>query len=114
MLSRPILLLTGRCAALSDIPLTHPKLLAAMRHVLGDKIALSSLNFRQALPGSGHQSFHTDWGPNPDALNEPPEFSVCNSLWMLECASRALRLSFCPLTATALSPSDFHEVNGST
>ena len=55
-----------------------------MRHVLGDKIALSGLNFRQALPGSGHQSFHTDWGPNPDALNDPPEFSVCNSLWMLD------------------------------
>ena len=77
---------------LFDIPLTHPRLLAAMRHVLGEKIALSSLNFRQALPGSGHQSFHTDWGPNPDALNDPPEFSVCNSLWMLD---------------------DFTEVNGS-
>ena len=69
---------------LFDVPLTHPKVLAAMRHVLGDWIALSSLNFRQALPGDGHQAFHTDWGPNPDATLEPPQFSVCNSLWMID------------------------------
>jgi hypothetical protein len=69
---------------LFDIPLTHPRVLAAMRHVLGDCIAISSLNFRQALPGDGHQAFHTDWGENPDALLEPPQFSVCNSLWMID------------------------------
>ena len=69
---------------LFDIPLSHPKLLAAMRHVLGDLFALSSLNFRQANPGHGHQSFHTDWGENPQALLTPPEFQVCNSIWLLD------------------------------
>ena len=59
---------------------------------------------------AGHQGFHTDWGENPvnlgkflnflhisplcclkaqqqlldqDALLDPPQFSVCNSLWCL-------------------------------
>ena len=69
---------------LMDAPLTHPKMLAAMRHVLGDKIALSSLNYRQAEPGHGHQSFHTDWGENEGALQDPPIFQVCNSIWFLD------------------------------
>lgn len=96
-------------AGLFDIPLAHPKLLAAMRHVLGDSIALSSLNFRAATPGHGHQSFHTDCeraylppcgilhqtenhsithasagGENDGALHSPPEFQVCNSIWFLD------------------------------
>jgi ectoine hydroxylase-related dioxygenase (phytanoyl-CoA dioxygenase family) len=69
---------------LMDTPLTHPKLLAAMRHVLGDHIALSSLNYRQAEPGHGHQSLHTDWGENEGALQEPPTYQVCNSIWFLD------------------------------
>jgi ectoine hydroxylase-related dioxygenase (phytanoyl-CoA dioxygenase family) len=48
---------------------TDARLLACMAHVLGD-FKLSSLNFRAALPGQGHQNLHTDW--------------VCNAIWLLD------------------------------
>ena len=58
---------------------THPKVLACIAHVLGD-FKLSSLNFRAALPGHGHQQLHADYGgPMP-----PAEFQVCNSIWLLD------------------------------
>jgi ectoine hydroxylase-related dioxygenase (phytanoyl-CoA dioxygenase family) len=58
---------------------TDPRLLACMTHVLGD-FKLSSLNFRAALPGQGHQNLHTDWG----GPVEPGEYQVCNSIWLLD------------------------------
>jgi hypothetical protein len=58
---------------------THPLVLAAIRHVLGP-FKLSSLNYREALKGSGHQEFHSDWGPR--VPSEP--FHVVNSLWLLD------------------------------
>jgi len=63
-----------------DILYTHPKLLSAIRHVLGDDLKLSSLNFRSAKPGQGLQKLHTDW---PDAV-EPGQYRVCNSIWLLD------------------------------
>ena len=58
---------------------TDPRLLACMAHVLGD-FKLSSLNFRAARPGHGHQNLHTDWsGPV-----EPGDYQVCNSIWLLD------------------------------
>jgi hypothetical protein len=66
--------------AVFDICFTHPRVLAAMAHVLHADFKLSSLNYRAALPGHGHQKLHTDWG-------EPVtsgEFQVCNSIWLLD------------------------------
>jgi ectoine hydroxylase-related dioxygenase (phytanoyl-CoA dioxygenase family) len=58
---------------------TDPRLLACMAYVLGD-FKLSSLNFRAARPGQGHQNLHTDWsGPV-----EPGDYQVCNSIWLLD------------------------------
>ncbi len=58
---------------------TDPRVLACIAHVLGD-FKLSSLNFRAALPGHGHQSLHADWGgPVP-----PSGYQVCNSIWLLD------------------------------
>lgn len=58
---------------------TDSRVLACMAHVLGD-FKLSSLNFRAAQPGHGHQNLHTDWaGPV-----EPGEYQVCNSVWLLD------------------------------
>ena len=37
---------------LFDAPVTHPRVLACMRLMLEDSVALSSLNFRSASPGS--------------------------------------------------------------
>src|SRR6516165_1086391 len=58
---------------------TDPRVLACVAHVLGD-FKLSSLNFRAALPGHGHQSLHADFGGRV-----PPEgYQVCNSIWLLD------------------------------
>ena len=63
-----------------DVVVTNPRLLAAMRLMLGDSFKLSSLNFRAASPGHGLQGYHTDWGENLASLQDPPEFQVCNSV----------------------------------
>ncbi len=68
-----------------DILYTHPKLLAAIRHVLGPEFKLSSLNYRSARPGKGLQKLHVDW---PSAV-EPGAFKVCNSIWLLDDFSAA-------------------------
>jgi ectoine hydroxylase-related dioxygenase (phytanoyl-CoA dioxygenase family) len=58
---------------------TDPRMLACIAHVLGD-FKLSSLNFRAALPGHGHQPLHADWGgPVPSG-----GYQVCNSIWLLD------------------------------
>ncbi len=61
-----------------DVCLTHPRVLAAMAHVLED-FTLFSLNSRAALPGQGHQALHTDFGPPVDG-----HYQVCNSIWLLD------------------------------
>ena len=62
-----------------DVCFTHPKVLAAMAHVLGD-FTLSSLNARAALPGHGQQRLHADWG---EAVS-PGNYRVCNSIWLID------------------------------
>ncbi len=63
-----------------EICVSHPRVLAAMRHVLGDSFRLYSLNARAALPGQGHQGLHADYGV-PVAAGE---YLVCNSIWLLD------------------------------
>jgi ectoine hydroxylase-related dioxygenase (phytanoyl-CoA dioxygenase family) len=58
---------------------THPRVLACMAHVL-DEFKLSSLNFREALPGQGLQALHADFGGPAPAEG----FQVCNSVWLLD------------------------------
>ena len=62
-----------------EICISHPKVLAAMRHVLGPEFRLSSLNARAALPGHGLQGLHADWSTGVD----PGDYYVCNSIWLL-------------------------------
>ena len=63
-----------------DIVITHPRFLAAIKHVLGPEFHLSSLNFRAPHVGHGHQALHPDWfGPVPDG-----NFQVCNSMWLID------------------------------
>lgn len=59
---------------------THPRVLAAISHVLSGNLKLSSLNFRAALPGSGLQGLHADWG----GAVAPGDYYVCNSIWLLD------------------------------
>jgi ectoine hydroxylase-related dioxygenase (phytanoyl-CoA dioxygenase family) len=62
-----------------EICMTHPRVLAAMKHVLGSYFKLSSLNGRAALPGQGLQGMHADWS----TAVEPGDYFVCNSVWLL-------------------------------
>ncbi|MEU8221170.1 phytanoyl-CoA dioxygenase family protein [Kribbella sp. NPDC048915] len=64
---------------LFEVCFSHPRVLAAMRHVLGE-FKLSSLNSRAALPGEGHQGLHADF----DRPVAPGEYQVCNSIWLLD------------------------------
>jgi len=57
-----------------------PKVLAAIAQVLHGDLKLSSLNIRSALPGSGLQDLHADWG----RLETPGDYQVCNSIWLLD------------------------------
>lgn len=72
-----------------EICFTHPRVLAAISHVLRGDLKLSSLNFRAALPGSGLQGLHADW----HSAVAPGDYYVCNSIWLLD---------------------DFTELNGAT
>ncbi|HEY8454866.1 MAG TPA: phytanoyl-CoA dioxygenase family protein [Actinopolymorphaceae bacterium] len=58
---------------------SHPRVLAAIHHVLGE-FKLSSLNSRAALPGQGHQALHADFA---EAV-APGDYQVCNSIWLLD------------------------------
>ncbi len=66
--------------ALFEVCFTHPKVLAAISHVLQGDLKLSSLNYRAALPGAGLQGLHADWG----RLEMPGDYQVCNSIWLLD------------------------------
>jgi ectoine hydroxylase-related dioxygenase (phytanoyl-CoA dioxygenase family) len=63
-----------------EVCFTNPRVLAAISHVLGGALKLSSLNARIALPGQGLQTLHADW-PGPVA---PGDYFVCNSIWLLD------------------------------
>ncbi|WP_410792904.1 phytanoyl-CoA dioxygenase family protein [Kribbella sp. C-35] len=62
-----------------EVCFSHPRVLAAMQHVLGE-FRLSSLNSRAARPGEGHQALHADC----DHPVEPGAYEVCNSIWLLD------------------------------
>ena len=65
---------------LFNICYTHPRVLAAMAHVLKGDFKLSSLNARAALPGEGLQALHADWRGGVTQ----GDFQVCNSIWLLD------------------------------
>ncbi len=59
---------------------THPRMLAAVAHVLCGAFKLSSLNGRAALPGHGLQPLHVDWS----RAVVPGDYHVCNSIWLID------------------------------
>jgi len=61
-----------------DIFYTHPRVLAGIEAVLGKEYKLSSLNYRAAKPGKGHQKLHVDF-KNAVANGF---YKVCNSIWL--------------------------------
>jgi ectoine hydroxylase-related dioxygenase (phytanoyl-CoA dioxygenase family) len=59
---------------------THPRLLAAVYHVLGRPFRLGQLNGRDPLPGYGQQGMHADWGYRES--HDP--FQIVTSIWILD------------------------------
>ncbi|MGH9799653.1 MAG: phytanoyl-CoA dioxygenase family protein [Blastocatellia bacterium] len=59
---------------------THPKLLAAVHHILRRAFRLSALVGRDPLPGYGRQGLHTDWVFRPPY---EPNYAA-TVLWMLD------------------------------
>jgi ectoine hydroxylase-related dioxygenase (phytanoyl-CoA dioxygenase family) len=83
---------------------THPKVLAAIHHILQSDFKVSAMNGREPVQGGGFQAWHEDWNEaffdSPEqnqwngAYREPDDsFYVAISLWMLD---------------------DFSETNGAT
>ena len=66
--------------AIFDKFYTHPKVLAAIEAVLGNRYKLSSLNYRAAKPGQGLQKLHVDYG---NTVSEG-SYKVCNTIWLLD------------------------------
>ena len=60
---------------------SHPRVLAAIWHVIGGEMHLASLNGRSASPGHGHQALHCD---NQISSSVVLNYGSCNSLWMLD------------------------------
>src|SRR5262249_52724768 len=58
----------------------HPKILAAVYHVLFRAFKIFQLSGRDPLPGYGQQGLHTDWLPRTGS--EP--FYVVTALWLLD------------------------------
>lgn len=69
-----------------DFCYTHPRLLAAIRHILTTDIKVHSLNSRFATPGKGLQALHMDWRsdePEDWRKLKNGNYFVANSLWAL-------------------------------
>jgi ectoine hydroxylase-related dioxygenase (phytanoyl-CoA dioxygenase family) len=59
---------------------THPKILAAVYHVLRCPFRLGQINGRDPLPGYGQQGLHADWTVR--AKGEP--FRIVTTIWLLD------------------------------
>ncbi|MBM1107125.1 phytanoyl-CoA dioxygenase family protein [Aurantibacter crassamenti] len=66
--------------AIFDVFYTHNKVLAGITAVLGEHFKLSSLNYRAAKPGLGHQKLHVDYG---NSIVDG-HYKVCNTIWLLD------------------------------
>lgn len=64
-----------------DVCLDHPRVRAAVQHLLGEDARLSSLNARAAQPdGGGAQPLHTDW----ESGARDGRAMASNTLWILD------------------------------
>jgi ectoine hydroxylase-related dioxygenase (phytanoyl-CoA dioxygenase family) len=70
---------------------THPRILAAIDHIINGEIKLNSLNGRAAVPAEGLQPLHSDYGLGTgderiyaEATVDPGHYRVCNSIWLLD------------------------------
>lgn len=62
-----------------DILYTHPRVLAAVAHVLGDELMLNTIDLRAPHLGRGHQALHIDAPAVTDAV-----YHLCSAAWLLD------------------------------
>lgn len=68
-----------------DLLFTHPLAVAAVRHVCGEDVGVSSVTGRIALPGQGLQGFHQDFGMQlRPGVWEPGPRRAANAIWLLD------------------------------
>lgn len=67
-------------SAVYDICFTHPRVVAAIAHVLKEEFISLGIHSRPNPPGKGHQGLHVDYGGPPA---KPGEYFTCNSMWPL-------------------------------
>lgn len=63
-----------------EVTYTHPRVLAAVFHVLRDEFRLGQIGGRDPLPGYGQQGLHADWSAR--AKGEP--FRIVTTIWLLD------------------------------
>jgi ectoine hydroxylase-related dioxygenase (phytanoyl-CoA dioxygenase family) len=63
-----------------DAVYTHPRVLAAVHHVLGCAFRLGQLHGRDPLPGYGQQGLHADW----TARSKGEPYHIVTTIWMLD------------------------------
>jgi ectoine hydroxylase-related dioxygenase (phytanoyl-CoA dioxygenase family) len=59
---------------------THPRVLAAVHHVLRDAFRVGQIGGRDPLPGYGQQGLHADWTSR--SKGEP--FRIVTTIWLLD------------------------------
>jgi ectoine hydroxylase-related dioxygenase (phytanoyl-CoA dioxygenase family) len=63
-----------------DVCITHPRVLAAVAHVLKEEFNSLGVHSRPNPPGLPRGGLHVDWGGPPPTDGN---YSVCNSMWPL-------------------------------
>ncbi len=64
-----------------DAAWLHPRVLAAVRHVLGDGVRLTGVSSRGIQPGHGQQALHVDWSEGLGG--EPVVWYGCHAICAL-------------------------------
>ena len=59
---------------------THPRVLAAVYHVLRDAFRVGQIGGRDPLPGFGQQGLHADW----TARSKGEPFRIVTTIWLLD------------------------------
>jgi len=65
--------------AVFDTVWSHPRVLAAVRQVLGPEMLLTGVSSRGLRPGHGHQALHVDWG----GQGTPGVWYLCHAICAL-------------------------------